>query len=323
MHSRHRHASTTRFHILNTRRTLTALIVASLALAAPALALGKFFQAIPAGYAQVDPIAAHGNARSDHLHLFLGASGFLKLPHPEAASYASVVGKDTGISNNPDDTAAYWIPALLYTSGPNAGKPVPFRKFFAYYRSFDHQTTGAAEPYAPDTRLITGNGEQPAKTPLDTSRYNWTCDERSSRAGPYPDIATANCAAAKGSVYLTAHVDFPSCWDGKLAAHNVPGDTRDSAHYAFASKHACPAGFPIKMTELRETFKWDYQGDGSDVALSSDLVQRKAGNMVKPGQTLHADFWNTWVQTGGAHGGLVGMVRSCINAATPASWCNS
>ncbi len=101
-------------------------------------------------------------------------------------------------------------------------------------------------------------------------------------------------------------------------------DTRDDAHFRSVDESKqCPGRFTHKMVELRETIKWDYRGDGRDVALTSDLLQRAAGNPVESGQTLHADFWNTWVQTGGVHGGLEGMIQSCIRAANPAAWCNA
>jgi hypothetical protein len=52
----------------------------------------------------------------------------------------------------------------------------------------------------------------------------------------------------------------------------------------------CPAGFPKKVVQLRETIQFAYTGDGTDVALSSD----HPGDL--PGESMHADFWNTWMQ---------------------------
>jgi hypothetical protein len=205
---------------------------------------------------------------------------------------------------------------------------VDAKRILAYYRSFDHKTTGVAEPIPADLRVVAGSATQPANVPLDKTRINWTCDERSSRTGPYASIDEANCGAATGTVYLTAHIDFPTCWDGQYSPRGS-GDTRDNVHltYAVGKPAKCPAGFDHKLAELRETVKW---GNGTaavwrtgSVALESDIDAREAGNPVASGQTMHADFWNTWVQTGGVHGGMVGMVTSCINNARPPSWCNS
>ena len=57
---------------------------------------------------------------------------------------------------------------------------------------------------------------------------------------------------------LTAHIDFPSCWDGVMPSHPTSqnGDTRDNAHYAYRVGQSCPAGFPIGVTELRETVQF-------------------------------------------------------------------
>lgn len=119
---------------------------------------------------------------------------------------------------------------------------------------------------------------------------------------------------------------FPSCWDGQLGDHDVAGVTADTAHFAYFDRRtdSCPAGFAHRVAELRETVWFRYTGDGSDVALSSDLAMARQGMPVAPGTTAHADFWNAWVQTGGVHGGMVGMVRDCINAPLKKQpgWCN-
>jgi hypothetical protein len=305
---------------------VAAVAATSLTTAPQADALGKFL-CDDAGRAQVDPIVSHDSPVSAHRHLFFGNSALLALPNPESATYEQLSGASTSC-DNPDDTAAYWVPDLVYTDGALAGQSVDAKRILAYYRSFDHKTTGVAEPIPADLRVVAGTANQPADVPLDTTRINWTCDERSSRTGPYPSIEAADCGAATGTVYLTAHIDFPTCWDGQYSPRG-PGDTRDNEHLAYAVGRpaTCPAGFDHKLAELRETVKW---GNGTaavwqagSVALVSDIVAREAGNPVASGQTLHADFWNTWVQTGGVHGGMVGMVASCINTPRPPSWCNS
>lgn len=299
------------------------VVLGVLGVAQGALGLAKFVQFSPSGFAAKDPIVNHHQAASAHDHMFIGSTRLLQLAAPESATYADLVGQGTLLSN-PDDTAAYWIPTLAYTSGPNAGQPVPLKSTRVYYRCFNHDgvcgTGEKVEAYPPDMRMVAGNANQPAAEPLDIRVLNWMCDQRSTRPGPYPDIETARCDLAGGTVFLTAHVDFPTCWNGQMSDHDAVGDTSDNVHLRYPVKDACPAGFDRLLPELRMDVKWDYRGDGSDVALASDLVARAAGNPVRSGQTLHGDFWNTWVQTGGAHGGLVGMVANCVNR-SPASWC--
>lgn len=307
------------------RRILTflsaLLLTLSLALIVspePANALGKFIESDVVGVMQVDPILYHNMPMTGHRHLFLGSTALLEHPNPESATYDDLVGNGT-LLDNPDDTAAYWVPDLVYV---DSGQSVEFRKYFAYYRGWNHQNTGSKDTiaYPPDMRLITGDARGIDTGPI--NKNNWSCDERSSRPGPFRTIEEARCDLATGTVFLTLHLTFPSCWNGILEPKNVTGDTQDTKNLRFPKNGACPVGFPIKLPELRETIKWDYQGDGTDVALTSDLMQRHMGNDVESGQTLHGDFWNTWVQTGGVHNGLEGMVQSCIRANNPAAWCN-
>jgi hypothetical protein len=80
---------------------------------------------------------------------------------------------------------------------------------------------------------------------------------------------------------------------------HVPGPTTN--HLAYATRNGrgpCPPGFPHKLSALRMTITWDYQGDGSDIELSSSDSQ----------YSMHADFWNTWEQPG-----LEDMLDRCVN----------
>ena len=336
---------------MNVRRLttsgLTLGLIATLLAAlttTPATGLGKFVARDPACYGKWDPIVNHNQAEAHHEHLFTGSTAICDLPNPNAANYDDLAGKGTNL-NNPDDTAAYWIPSLVLTNGwqgtSNLGRVNDFRNYFAYYRCFnrDRTCTSAHRSVAhpADTRLVVGNAAQPATVPLDTRWINWTCGQESNRRGPYADIQTANCSTATGTrVNLTLHVTFPSCWDGVKPNHSPTdvGDTRDNAHYMFANRRtdSCPSTHPVKVTELRATYKW---GDntpgywtGKTPALVTDLMQRQAGNPVKAGQTAHADFWNTWEQndtvpgTPTLHGGFDAMVTDCINSA-PETYCNN
>jgi hypothetical protein len=63
------------------------------------------------------------------------------------------------------------------------------------------------------------------------------------------------------------------------------------------------------MTQLRETVQFDYVGNGTDVELSSDA---HAG--YHDGESMHADFWNTWRQTD-----FQNFVRLCATSRVPHS----
>lgn len=282
----------------------------------PAEALMKAHCKPEVGYGFIDPVVYHGvSGPTGHNHTFFANQKLLTLPNPNAANYADLSGAATTCQNT-DDTAAYWIPTLLYKA---TGKPVPLNAMISYYRTFDHKDTGVAEPLPADLRMVGGNAK--ATGPQDVRHFNWTCNMNSSRKGPYISPEQANCAAATGSVVrLTAHVDFPSCWDGTMNDHSITGNTADFSgtggvvnHLAYAKGSICPAGFPRKLAEVRFEVNWNYTGNGKDVMLSSDPVGGPYG------YTLHGDIWNTWIQTGGKFGGMVGMVQNCVNKKTGSS----
>lgn len=276
-----------------------ALLAAMILTPAPSFALGKVKcgdnGAVAVG--SYDPIVNHNGTGSAHEHQFFGNIAWHSLANPNTANYPDLAGKANSCRVSVD-SAGYWIPSLRYTSGPKAGQLVPAQQFTAYYRSFDHKDFGPGLPYPADTRLV-------------ASRHDWGCGQYSG-VPIGPTIPSCVGQSGKPGHTLTAHIDFPSCWDGVLPNHQ-PGDvgnTSDSAHYAYVvksgTKRVCPAGFPNRMVELRESFQFQYVGPGDDVALSSDAPGQDGGS-------LHADFWNTWQQ-----GPFEAFVRDCVTAKTAA-----
>jgi hypothetical protein len=267
-------------------------------LPSPAAAHGKMHCKPSAGTAQVDPMVSPGAHHSAHQHTFFANRKILTLEDPSMASYSDLTGASTACKNLAD-SAVYWIPTLYTAKGPLAP-----RAFIAYYRDFDHDETGiGVEPFPADLRIVAGDAS--SSVAQDKAIVNWTCNQNSSRRGPYSSPAEANCAAATGTVYLTAHIDFPSCWDGRLNSHTGDANTADHSgtpgavvnHFAYVVRKACPAGFTHRVPDLRMTISWDYRGDGKDVSLSSGHPN-----------TMHGNYWNTWVQSG-----LQEMIDRCIN----------
>ena len=278
------------------RKMLVALlaapgvVMAMLLPSGPASAMGKVGCDVSGqptvSVASYDPIVNHNGTGSAHEHQLFGNIAWFSLPNPNAANYADLVGRANncrqvlGLSTSAD-SAGYWTPTLRYVSGPLAGQLVPAQQFTAYYRAASGDQFGPARAIPADTRLI-------------GTAYNWTCGQKSGRRSA-PVQSIPDCSGLPGTpgLTLTAHIDFPSCWDGVLPSHptSQSGDTRDNAHYAYRVGRTCPAGFPIGVTELRETIQFPYVGTGTDVALSSD-----AGMGTSDGQSLHGDFWQTWAQ---------------------------
>lgn len=293
--------------------------------------------------AALDPIVYHNVDSFDpteaqpHQHDFFGSRAATE-GSPNMLVYQNVQNRGTGSlqtsCRDPKDTAMYWAPSLMYTSGPKAGQRVGVRQFTAYYRGFNGQTTNTAtEVFPPGVRLVaqqSGNaGGGPGK-----GLTGWTCGQNSTVTGGQATIP--DCTGQDGTAgnTLTAHINFPSCWNGVAPNHpgdvnvndpdNTYGDTRDNdygVHKTYTSDDwrypvsgSCPAGFSHKVMQLRETIQYSYVGDGSDVMLTSDMM---AGPNTPPGSTMHVDFWNTWDQTG-----LVALLNNCIKTQGAASLCD-
>ena len=265
---------------------LTAALVVLPSGSASAMAKIQCKQTSGTGY--LDPIVHHDQyIGSAHLHQFFGNNAWLSLSNPNWANYSNLVGKGTNCLNTAD-TAGYWSPALRYTA---TGAVIPAIGFWAYYRAFDGSNTGPGMAFPPDTRLV-------------ATVHNWTCGQFE-RQQPVSYIPDCHRADGRPGHTLTAHIDFPSCWNGVKPYHpwNQVGDTRDNRNYAYAVKGVCPAGFPYKMLQLRETIAYAYHGYGADVQVASDPMTG-----MTDGMSMHADFWNTWVQTG-----LQSLVVNCVS----------
>lgn len=268
---------------------VSSLLVALVVFPTAATGLARIKCKETTGTAAVDPIVYHNlPAGSGHVHQFFGNNAFLSLPNPNAANYTDLVGKGTNCVD-PADTAGYWSPTL---HNMETGAIVPVRSFTAYYRSWNSKKTGEGVPYPPDARLI-------------ASQMDWTCGQRE-RVEPAPSIPDCSMADGGSGSLLTAHINFPSCWNGVLPRHSSRqvGNTNDNALFAYRlDRQSCPPGFPVKTVELRMTIQFQYTGKGTDVMLSSDHMAN-----TTDGRSLHADFWNTWVQSG-----FQTVVHNCIN----------
>lgn len=303
---------------------IAALALAPLTAAVPAHALGKVKcdvgtrngADVALASTALDPIVFHNvdptntSTMQPHQHdLFGNRAAFA---HENAATYSDVIGHDTTCRVTVD-TAAYWAPALIYTAGPKAGQRVPVRQFTAYYRGFAGQTMNAGSRALPaGVRLVaTDDGGY--------GLHGWTCGSQSTVTGGQQTIP--DCSGEDGTAgnTLTAHANFPSCWDGNAPGHpgdpglegvtdNEYGDTRDNADFTYpTNKTACPSTHPIEVVQLRETIQYAYTGDGTDVALASD-------HGAAPGSTFHVDFWNTWDQPG-----FEKFVADCVQTAQEAA----
>lgn len=231
--------------------------------------------------ANLDPIVDHNGEGSMHEHQIFGNTAWVD--QGDAANYADLQGGSTDC-RVPADTAGYWTPTLRYVSGPKSGQLIPAQQFTAYYRPFTNVGKfGEGAAFPADTRLVAPIGHN-----------MWSCGQNSgAKSALVPAIPDCTGQSGKPGHTLTAHVKFPSCWDGVLPDHHDSdvGDTSDNEHYAYPVRKACPAGFPHKMVGLNETVQFEYVGNGTDVALSSDEMMG-----TSDGLSMHGDFLNAWNQ---------------------------
>jgi hypothetical protein len=295
------------------------LSVVGVVYAAPSVALAKIKCDAPNGVelrkgsdvavftGAIDPIVNHGEPAAAHTHDFFGSFGW-QGQYGNDATYGAVVTGPTNCREQ-GDTGSYWAPVLRYISGPKVGQRVPVQQFTAYYRGFAGQTTHAgSQPFPEDVRLV-------ATDDKGYGARGWNCGQFSAQAAREGTVdAIPDCTGEDGTPgnTLTAHINFPSCWNGNLPNHGSDeyGDTRDNADWTYpTNKTACPATHPIEVVQLRETIQYIYTGNGTDIALDSD---EHSG--TSDGRSMHADFWNTWDQEA-----LRQTVRNCINTAAEAN----
>jgi hypothetical protein len=219
-----------------------------------------------------DPIVFPGRPGASHEHTFVGnrsTSAF--------STYASLRSADT-TCRRPEDTAAYWVPALYR----GTELVLPDRATIYYRRG----TLAPVRPFPANLRMIAGDAA--ATSPQGMRVTFWSCGALS---GVARSSTAPACPATRGS-FLRLHVRFPSCWDG---VHVDSGDHR--SHMAYAVRRRCPSTHPFPVPAVTQIYRYATRG-GDGFALASG------------GQfSAHADFVNAWRQSA-----LETLVDECLNA---------
>ena len=218
-----------------------------------------------------DPIVFPNAPDASHLHAFFGNNGT-----NAASTYESLL---TGTTNcdQPADTAAYWVPALM-----QGDTMIPPIKSVAYYRPGEGVDPTAVQPYPPGLKIVAGDGD--AEQAQNTAVVAFTCGTAIRR-----EVLPPSCPEHRP---LRMMVTFPDCWDGV----NVDSDDHAS-HMTYSSGGACPATHPVPVAQLQFSVDYGFSGDPAGLSLSS-------GSML----TGHADFFNGWVQNK-----LAAEIRTCLH----------
>ncbi len=219
-----------------------------------------------------DPIVFPGRPGLSHQHTFVGNRT------TNASSSYGALRAGTTTCMRPDDTAAYWVPALY--QGTTEILPVAAT---VYYR---RGTLASVTPFPNNLRVIAGDAK--AQVPQGMRITFWSCGVLS---GVDRSETVPTCPATRGS-FLRLHIRFPECWDGRRL------DSPDhKSHMAYAVRGECPSTHPVEVPQITQIYRYPSRG-GEGFSLASG------------GQfSGHADFLNAWRPTA-----LRTLVDDCLNA---------
>jgi hypothetical protein len=220
-----------------------------------------------------DPIVYPGQPGVSHLHDFYGNT-----TTDAYSTIASLLAAGTTSCVNTGETAAYWVPALMYN---NVLKTSPSATI--YYRS-STTPVNTIKPMPPGLVMIAGDSHATGDQPIDI--VNWTCGD----GVPHPE--PPNCGA---TIDVQLHIRFPSCWDG---VHLDSTDHKSHMAYPDPDTSACPPDHPVSVPKIIINLHYVGVHDGTKVMLMSG-----------PAYTAHADFMNAWDPAT-----MSNLTSTCINA---------
>ena len=227
-----------------------------------------------------------------HLHDHYGT-----LATPDAT--LSQMRQSTSKCNRPEDTAGYWVTAVMK---PN-GTPVPATNMKAYYRTA--VPASKVKPIPSGLMIVAGNHAATASNPQSTNVVHWSCKNRVTGEVTGPWVEPHQCESSDAKPRLK--IRFPQCWDGKRL------DSPDhKAHTAYPKRvngvYKCPSTHPVAITRLGLQFNFPAEGDPGWADM--ETVTFSSGGRYSG----HADFWNTWRMDG--ENGFNSLHTRCLNEGT-------
>lgn len=280
-----------------------------------------------------DPILFAGQPGKSHLHQPWGNADFTAFTTPASLQASAATDcNDTPYSLN---RSLYWQPALVHDSGV-AIQPDLIAVYYKRASSKSPACTPGSARYMGQCvtlpnqiRFIFGwNSLDP------TAKFegaSWYCTGGTGRH--FKDLDSVWADGCKAGDTLVANTVAPNCWNGK--DRDAP-DHRSHMAYAGYGDWGylkCPASHPFVIPQQENKAMWTVTFDMPNrVGLPSDHMLPGA----KPGETLHADYIETWDARAKAiwhahcidkgldcSGGDMGNGQQLIGAAQPAyGWIN-
>lgn len=238
-----------------------------------------------------DPVVYPGKPGAAHLHQAWGARQFdADLTTERLLASAPSNCNDTLFSLN---RSSYWQPALIHDSG-TVVRPDMVLVYYKRHRSTSPFCTpgnarfgATCAPLPKGLKFITGWDQFNPTAPIRGA--SWYC---TGVDGHFRDLDAIFAAGCKPGADLLANTVGPNCWDGKNT------DSADHRrHLAWPADGGCPKTHPfiIPQQENKVSFRVTADMIGADgksrVSLSSDHMLPGG----KPGQTLHSDYMEAWV----------------------------
>jgi hypothetical protein len=220
---------------------------------------------------------APGRPGASHLHDFVGnvsTDAFSTLTSLRSAGTECF---------RPEDTAAYWVPALYQGSA----RVIP-QGTQIYYRAANKEPR-TVQAFPSGFKVIAGDAHASARQ--DPTVASWNC------GGGAPGIPSGGSVPfCPPGTLLTLKIQFPDCWNG---ANLDSADHKSHTAYAARSgpRRVCPATHPVALPQITLNVKYRTLG-GPTTRLASGSAD-----------TAHADFFNAWNQPA-----LEALVAGCITA---------
>lgn len=239
-----------------------------------------------------DPVVFPGQPGKSHLHQFFGNTAANAY-----STYESLRTKGDSTCMNPLNRSAYWIPAMLDGKG-NVVRP---DYVSIYYKrppegGKDCVTIAKACMDLPrGLRFIFGWDMIRGNPP--TGSGTWACDGPVSIPGTFRYLDEVQKICPVGNrIYFT--LGAPNCYDGK---HLDSPDHR--SHLAYASygdtgQLRCPSTHPYLIPSFSISAFYYVSEPWTEAApswsLSSDDMTAMGMGKMRPGLTLHSDWFGAW-----------------------------
>lgn len=241
-----------------------------------------------------DPIVHPGMPGMSHRHAFYGNRST-----DAHSTYKSLLRAKTTCTDGdpPKDLAAEWVPTAQ-AKRDGEWRYLKAYRIRVYYFPSIRDNLGEMANLPPNLKMIAGNRD--ATRPSQNPAVRWFCGEGSPvRAFPY-DCTDYTLPKEDG---IRAIISFPYCWDGEHrdsgdhVSHIVYADPKDTSPHT--NPAPCPESHPVNIPSvslrLHFALKDPCLGRPCDPSLKGKNVMIRFSS--GPWWTLHADFWNTWIQS--------------------------